>query len=181
MFKLNDKVVYPGHGVANVESIIKKKVVGNEIAFFKLAFIYKDMTILVPIHNLENTGVRHLSDEKTIDKALNELYNQPEKNVEQLDLSPSGWNKRNKEYQLQIQSGKVIEIAKIYRDLMHISLQKELSFGEKHLLSTIEELLVQEIVVVRKKEKSEVLRELRNPFKHFVVNKSDQSQQISSL
>jgi len=127
------------------------------------------MTILIPLHNLDGTGVRNLSDADTIQRALGILAKEPDKKISSLDLSPSGWNKRNKEYQLLIQSGSLDDIAKIYRDLIHISLQKDLSFGEKNLLQMTEELLAQEITTVRNIERAEFLQELRSPFKHLFV------------
>ncbi len=181
MFELNDKVVYPGHGVAIVESIQEKKVAGRPIKFFKMSFLYKDMTILVPIHSLESTGVRYLSDEKTIQRALNELFNSPEKSVENLDLTPSGWNRRNKDYQFRIQNGELADVAYIYRDLMHISATKDLSFGEKGLLQSTEELMAQEIMVVRGQDKADVLLELRAPFKSILATKGDQLGHTTSL
>ena len=170
MFNVNEKVFYPGQGVAVIESVIEKKVAGTSLSFFKLSFLYKEMTILLPIHNLTSSGVRHLSDEKTVARALDELFNDPEKKLETLDLTPSGWNKRNKDYQAKIEGGKLEEVAKIYRDIMHISKQKELSFGEKTLRSLVEELLAQEIMVVKKIERPDVLQELRNPFKQIVMS-----------
>ena len=58
----------------------------------------------------------------------------------------------------------MLDVASIYRDLMYISKQKELSFGEKNLLHSIEELMIQEIQVVRGVERESVIRELRKPF-----------------
>jgi CarD family transcriptional regulator len=168
MFKLNEKVVYPGHGVAFIESFVEKRIGQGTASFFKLKFLFKDMTILIPTDNLESNGVRKLSDEETIQRSLNELVVVPSKKIENLDLSPSGWNKRNKEYQARIQNGKLTEVAKIYRDLMLISFQKDLSFGEKNLLHMTEELLAQEILTVRNQDKSDVIQELRAPFKQFI-------------
>jgi len=181
MFKLNEKVVYPGHGVALVESIVEKEVAGDSLKFFKLRFLFKDMTVLVPLHNLASTGVRYPSDEKAIEKTLSDLIDPPKKRLENLDLSPSGWNKRNKEYQLLIQSGHLEEIARIYRDLMHISLQKDLSFGEKNLLQATEELLVQEITTVKNIERATLLQQLRSPFKQFFTANQDSPQQTTSV
>jgi CarD family transcriptional regulator len=167
MFNLNNKVIYPGHGVAVIDDIIEKRVAGNSIKFFKLNFMFKDMTILIPMHSLKHTGMRPLSDKECIDGVLNELYKEPSKKLEYLDFTPSGWNRRNKDYQLKIQSGKLFDIAQIYRDLMYIAQQKELSFGEKNLLQTAEELLIQEIQVVTEQSRDLVLQELQNPFKQL--------------
>ena len=171
-FKIKDKVFYPGHGVAVIESIDDKTVAGNVVSLYKLCFLSKEMTILVPVNNVVSIGVRNLSSTVAVDKALNELYKQPEQKVGGLDFTPSGWNKRNKEYQLKIQNGGLIDLAKIYRDLMFVAKHKELSFGERNLLNMTEDLIIQEVVIVKDKSREEVLREIRNPFREYLVDGS---------
>jgi CarD family transcriptional regulator len=168
MVNVHDKVVYPGHGVAEVEEVTEKLIGGNKVSFIKLVFLFKDMTILVPIYNLVTIGVRLPSTVAMVEVVFNELRKKPERKLDALDFTPSGWNKRHKEYQSRIQTGDIIEIAKIYRDLMHTSQQKDLSFGERTLLQTTEELLVQEIQVVRNSERELVVQELRIPFKQII-------------
>lgn len=165
MFRLNDKVIYPGHGVAVIEEIIEKAVAGKKINFFKLNFIFKEMTILIPIDGkCSAAGIRPLCCEEDIKCSLRELGTKPARTLDSFDFTPSSWNRRNKEYQLKIQGGDLLAIASIYRDLMYISKQKDLSFGEKNLLHSIEELMVQEIQIVRGSEKEAVIQELRKPF-----------------
>lgn len=167
MFKINDKVVYPGHGVANVESIAEKTVAGTVVMFLKLKFLFKDMNILVPVYNEDSIGLRYPSSEIIVQETIEELCKKPDKKLESIDFTPSGWNRRHKEYQLKILGGKLLDIAKIYRDLMYISLQKDLSFGERTLLQNIEDLLAQEIQVVKDSTREAVVQEIRSPFKHI--------------
>ena len=167
MFELKDKVVYPGHGVAVIDDIIEKIVSGTSIKFFKLNFLYKDMTILLPINNLKYSGARYVGDKKAVENAIKELYKLPEKKMAYFDFTPSGWNKRNKDYQNKIQSGELVEIAQIYRDLMFIAQHKELSFGEKKILQVVEELFIQEIQLITQQERSVVLEDLKRPFKQI--------------
>jgi len=167
MFKVKDKVVYPAHGVAVIESMELKLVAGTELQFFKLVFLYKDMSILVPLNGIESSRVRELSSKQEIENAMTELIRLPERKLESLDFTPSGWNRRHREYLLRIQNGSLLEISKIYRDLMHVSRQKELSFGEKTLLSTTEDLLSQEIHVVQNRERGEIVEELKACFRGF--------------
>lgn len=165
MFKLEDKVVYPGHGVAIIEDIIEKRVNDKNLKFFKLRFLYKDMTILVPLSSADSScSFRALSSKIDIDRAFCEIV-KPSKKLETLDFTPSSWNKRNKIYQLKLQSGNIIDIAAIYRDLMFTARYKDLSFGEKNLLQLAEELLLQEILEVKNLNKDTVIQELRRPFK----------------
>jgi CarD family transcriptional regulator len=180
MFELKDKVVYPGHGVAVIEEIIEKSVAGTSIKFFKLNFLFKDMTILLPVHNLSYSGVRFAGDKKTVELALNELYKLPAKKMEYFDFTPSGWNKRNKDYQNKIQSGTLIEIAQIYRDLMFIAQHKELSFGEKTILQVVEELFVQEIQLITNQDRPSIIDDLHNPFKQIFFGAEDPFAQDST-
>jgi CarD family transcriptional regulator len=168
MFKLNDKVIYPGHGVALIDQIVEKQVAGKTVSFIKLVFLFKDMTILVPTYNLEGVGVRVPCSIEEIGAVMGEIGKKPERRLESIDFTPSGWNRRNKDYQSRIQSGKLIEIAKIYRDLMYVAQQKDLSFGERTLLQVTEELITQEIQIVKNIDREMVMQELRSPFKQFM-------------
>ena len=168
MFKVSDKVFYPGHGVASIESIDEKIIAGTDVSFFKLQFLFKEMTILVPVKNTDAIGVRALSEVEEIVKSLNELYKQPKQKLNSLDFTPTGWNKRNKEYQQKIQRGSLADLSKVYRDLMFIAKQKDLSFGERNLLNITEDLIIQEIVTVRGQTRDEVIREIRGPFREYV-------------
>ncbi|MFA5074859.1 MAG: CarD family transcriptional regulator [Candidatus Babeliales bacterium] len=169
MFKLGDKIFYPGHGVALIEEATLKAVSNAQITFFKLKFLYKDMTIWVPVSNVQNLGIRFLSSKDDINNHIKELYNSTNKILRFVDFTPSGWNKRHKEYQLKIQKGKFTDLVYIYKDLMLIAQQKDLSFGEKGVLQTVEELLYQEIQSVTGKEKDFILSELHAPFKQFFI------------
>jgi len=132
MFQVNDRVFYPGHGVAIIEEVIEKFVTGKTLKFFKLKFLCKDMTILIPVNgNSDNMGIRLLNSIKGVDDALKVLFSAPKKVLNASDFTPSSWNKRNKDYQLKIQGGDLKDIVCIYKDLMYISKYKELSFGEK--------------------------------------------------
>lgn len=146
MFVLHDKVVYPGHGAAHISRIIEKKVMDVQTVFFELEFVNKDMTILIPVHSISSAGIRKLSSLDNI-KEIFKMLSEPSIKVH-TELNASNWNKRNKEYQCKIRTGNINEIGKIYRDLRHIAIHKELSFGEKNLLQLTEGLLVEEISLV---------------------------------
>lgn len=160
MFSVYDKVVYPGHGVAQIQRIIEKNVSGNTLAFYELTFLHKDVTVLVPTQNAEIVGIRPLSSKENIDDIFTILA-RPATRVVSSEFSTSNWNKRNKEYQLKLRTGSLKELSEIYRDLRFIATQKELSFGEKNLLQQTENLLVEEISLVQKSEYETTTARLR--------------------
>lgn len=144
MFSQGEKVVYPGHGVAVIHRVLERKIGGRSTKFYELTFLNKDMMILVPVENVESVGIRDVSSQKDIG-TLFKMFSVPLKpHNHEIALN---WNKRNKEYQGKIRTGRLQEICEIYRDLKNIELQKELSFGEKNLLQQTESLLVEEIAL----------------------------------
>lgn len=174
MFVLNDRVVYPGHGVAVISRIVEKQVAGMPVQFFQLTFLNKDMTILVPTRNVSSVGIRRLNSRENIDAIFKILAEPVDQQRIMPELIASNWNKRNKEYQYKLRSGDLREICRIYRDLNHIAKQKELSFGEKNLLQQTEHLLVEEISIVNKVDEDKAIEHLRSIFKapHVVPTSS---------
>ena len=161
MFTLNEKVVYPGHGVAKINSVVEKIVGGSTTKFFELSFFNKDMTILIPMSSSEVVGLRPLSSREKI-KVVIQILSEPIEIT--IDNSASNWNKRNKEYQSKLRSGNICDICRIYRDLKLISSQKELSFGEKNLLTKTEMLLAEEIAIVTDIGEEKTIEQLRSIF-----------------
>lgn len=160
MFCLQEKVVYPGHGVAQIERYVTKIVGGKEATFYELVFLNKDMTVLVPTDNAQSVGLRPLSSHECIQDVFTTLTT-PARRINHLEFSASNWNKRNKEYQSKLKMGDLRELSEMYRDLHYISTQKELSFGEKNLLSQIEGLLVEEISLVEQLGQEKTIEHLR--------------------
>lgn len=147
MYALNEKVVYPGHGVAQVNRIVKKTIAGLPAYFYELVFLHQDMTILVPVDTATSIGLRPLSTDERINSVFHFLA-EPQPAIVP-DALIINWNKRNKEYKEKLQTGDIAKISAIYRYLMLLGTQKDLSFGEKELLKQTELLLAEEIAEVR--------------------------------
>lgn len=170
MFSLNDMVVYPAFGVAKLTREVVKKIEKEEIFFYELNFINKDVKILIPKDNINSVGLRNLNDKEYIEDVLKGFfmaYSDSWLN----DISLTSWNRRTKDYQAKIRCGNMKDIAKIYRDLKNIEKNKILSFGEKAILNQVEELLCEEISIVYDKDISEVVMSIRN----FTINSLSRS------
>lgn len=173
MFSLNDKVVYPGYGVAVICKVFSRSIAGNQVTFFELKFQNKDMTVMVPKDRIEAVGIRPLSSACYINDLLTTIV-QPVKSSKSEQVG-SNWNKRNKEYQSKLSTGSLKDISEIYRDLKWISRSKELSFGEKNLLLKAEHLLAEEISAAQQVDEDRALQSLR---KLFPISGSMYSQQL---
>ena len=163
MFSLNQKVVYPGHGVAQVTKIFEKQFGAQKLLFFELCLLSTDMTVMVPMAKAFDVGIRALSSKESISAMLETLAT-PDRKLESLELTASNWNRRNKEYQNKLRTGSLKDISEIYRDLKYIACYKELSFGEKNLLSKTESLLVEEISASEDLDENKAVERLRSFF-----------------
>lgn len=160
MYGIGEKVVYPGHGVATIIRIIERKVGSKTISFYELKFVNKGMTVLIPTENAIAIGIRPLSSYQEVEGIIKNL-SLPAKKLKNDYGIASNWNRRYKEYQHRLRTGNLSEISEIYRELKDISLQKELSFGEKTLLQQTELLLAEEISAVQKLEEDKAVEYLR--------------------
>lgn len=164
MFLLNEKVIYPGYGVATINRLVDRLMLGKKTNFFELKFDNKEMTVLIPEERLESIGIRKLSTLSELSYMFEELSKFDVHDII-TEHNASTWNKRNKEYQSKLRSGKLIQISAIYKELQLIALDKELSFGERNLFNQIEFLLVEEIITVKQSEAAEDIKlKLRHPF-----------------
>ncbi|HNY64546.1 MAG TPA: CarD family transcriptional regulator [Deltaproteobacteria bacterium] len=150
MFKVGDIVVYPAHGVSEVEAIETREISGSTISFFILKVIDTEMTVMVPVTNVQNVGIRELIDNKGIERVMNILK---ERSV---SVDNQTWNRRYREYMEKIKSGSAFEIAEVLRDLNILKRGKELSFGERKMYDTAKNLLVNEVSTSKKISKKEV-------------------------
>lgn len=156
-FNVGDKAVYPAHGVGVIEAIEKKVISGTEQTFYIMRILQNGMTILIPKENVENVGLRQVISEKEV-KKIYEILGQK-------DLPRDNhqtWNRRYREYTEKLRTGSVYDIAEVLRGLFRLKRKKELSFGEKKILDTAQNLLVKEISVARNMREEHVQTELIN-------------------
>ena len=157
-FSVDDRVVYPAHGVGNVEAIQTRNVSGTEHKFYTIRIVETDMKIMVPVDQVETVGLRKVVDAKTVDKVYDILR---DRNIQ---VDTQTWNRRYREYTQKIKTGSVFEIAKVIRDLCVLKEDKELSFGERKMLDTAEGLLVKEISIAKSRSEDTVREELQALF-----------------
>jgi CarD family transcriptional regulator len=152
MFKVGDIVVYPAHGVAEVESVENREISGSTLPFFILKILDTQMTVMVPVANVKNVGIRELINKKGIDQVMDILKQRS------VHVDNQTWNRRYREYMEKIKSGSAFEIAEVLRDLNILKRGKELSFGERKMYDTARNLLVNEISISMKIDKKDAER-----------------------
>jgi len=138
-FEVGQKVVYPGHGVGQVQSIESKEIAGAQISFYMIRILESDVMVMVPTTKTDKVRPVATTDEV---KEVYSLLKDKKVVVEQ-----STWNRRYREYMEKVRTGSIFEIAEVLRDLCVIRADKVLSFGERKMLGLAKGLLVKELAI----------------------------------
>lgn len=143
MFRVGEKAVYPAHGVGEIVAVETREIMGRPIEVYILRVVDRDMTIIIPLSKSGEVGLRRLMAADEVDLVFQVLRQRKRVSDNQT------WNRRFREYSDKIRTGSAMEIARVFRDLYLLRAGKNLSYGEKRILSTALDLLSQEIAVVR--------------------------------
>ncbi len=158
VFNIGDLAVYPGHGVGRINAIERREVCDEIQEFYIMVILDSNITIMIPKNNTTNVGLRQLVNQKEI----KEVYKTLKKR--RVKLSHQTWNKRYKQFHDKIKRGSLFEVAEVFRDLNLISLNKELSFGERKMMETAKHLIVSELARDRDLPESEIEKEIHEIF-----------------
>ena len=140
-FRPDDYVVYPAHGVGQIISIEEQEVAGFKLELFVITFEKDKMTLRVPTHKATEIGMRSLSSPDVIAKAMTTLKGKAK-------VKRAMWSRRAQEYEQKINSGDLIAIAEVVRDLHRQDDQREQSYSERQLYEAALERLTREIAAV---------------------------------
>ncbi|MFC1848813.1 CarD family transcriptional regulator [candidate division CSSED10-310 bacterium] len=138
MFCIGDSVIYPTHGLAEVEAIEEKSVLGNRTHFYVLRVQNKDMSVLVPTGNEEKIGLRAIIKPEKVPDILEILKEKPSEQT-------AYWHQRYSENYQKMKTGSIFETAKVFRDLIIIKKEKKLSVKETRMMENAKELLTSEM------------------------------------
>jgi CarD family transcriptional regulator len=156
-FNVGDYAVYPAHGVGVIESIDKKVISGKTQTFYMMKILHNGMVIMIPKDNVGSVGLRQVISRDEV----NEIYRILKAKEAPRDNNQT-WNRRYRQYTEKIKTGSVFEIAEVLRVLFQLKRTKELSFGEKKILDTVQNLLVKEISIVKKQREEDTRKEMTN-------------------
>ncbi len=141
-FKTNEYVVYPTHGVGRIVGIENQEIAGHKLELFVISFEKDKMTLRVPTSKSVSAGMRKLSDEAILNKALETLKGRAR-------VKRTMWSRRAQEYEAKINSGDLIAIAEVVRDLYRSDNQPEQSYSERQLYEAALDRVVREISAVQ--------------------------------
>ena len=152
-FKTNEFVVYPAHGVGQILAIEDQEIAGAKLELFVINFMKDKMTLRVPTAKVANVGMRKLSEPALVKSALETLKGRAR-------IKRTMWSRRAQEYEAKINSGDIVAIAEVVRDLYRSESQPEQSYSERQLYEAALDRLSREIAVVQHVTETEAVKEI---------------------
>jgi CarD family transcriptional regulator len=142
-FKTNEFVVYPAHGVGRIIGIEEQEIAGMSLELFVINFEKEKLTLRVPTGKLATVGMRKLAGDDIVGKAMEVLKGRAR-------IKRTMWSRRAQEYVAKINSGDLISIAEVVRDLYRSEAQPEQSYSERQLYEDALDRMAREIAAVEK-------------------------------
>jgi len=152
-FSPNEYVVYPAHGVGQIVSIEEQEVAGFTLELFVISFEKDKMTLRVPTAKATEVGMRSLSSPDVVSKAMATLKGKAK-------VKRAMWSRRAQEYEQKINSGDLIAIAEVVRDLHRGDDQREQSYSERQLYEAALERLTRELAAVKDMDEAGAQRQV---------------------
>jgi CarD family transcriptional regulator len=152
-FKTNEYIVYPAHGVGQITSIEEQEVAGYKLELFVINFIKDKMTLRVPTAKIASVGMRKLAEPVMVKRALETLKGRAR-------IKRTMWSRRAQEYEAKINSGDIVAIAEVVRDLFRSDSQPEQSYSERQLYEAALDRLSREIAAVQRITETEAIKEI---------------------
>lgn len=140
MFSVGDRIAHPMHGAGVIDGIEERRINGVTKQYYMFRVPSGGMTVMIPVDNCEEIGVRPIITAEQADAVLRLL---PELTV---DMTQN-WNRRYRENMQRIKSGDLIEVARVIKGLMARDFEKGLSTGERKMLKSAKQILISEIVL----------------------------------
>jgi len=164
-FEVGDKVIYPNHGLGVVQRIETKTILGTTCDFYQLRMIANDTTVLVPVENADNVGLRKAVGDEEVDRLFNLLSDG------KIDTHQN-WKGRFKDNSDRMRTGSIFDVVEVLKSLTYLARQKNLSFREKRMLDRAKFLVVSEIAEVTHDETPKVEEKVERALDRCFVTKN---------
>jgi CarD family transcriptional regulator len=152
-FKTSEFIVYPSHGVGQILAIEEQEVAGAKLELFVINFVKDKMTLRVPTAKIASVGMRKLAEGPLVKRALETLKGRAR-------IKRTMWSRRAQEYEAKINSGDIVAIAEVVRDLYRSETQPEQSYSERQLYEAALDRLAREISAVQRITETEAIKEI---------------------
>ncbi|MGE4372239.1 MAG: CarD family transcriptional regulator [Xanthobacter sp.] len=150
-FKTGEHIVYPSHGVGRIMAIEEQEVAGFKLELFVISFEKDKMTLRVPLPKIASVGMRKLSETNIVEKSLETLQGRAR-------VKRTMWSRRAQEYEAKINSGDLVSISEVVRDLYRSDTQPEQSYSERQLYEAALDRMARELSAVQNLTETEAIK-----------------------
>ena len=154
-FSTGDYVVYPAHGVGQIDGIETQTISGMEIKLYNISFEKDRMRLKVPVMKAGNAGLRKLCTEDRLKDAIKTLKGKAK-------IRRTMWSRRAQEYEMKINSGDPVAIAEVLRDLKRDNEESEQSYSERQIYQSALERLAREVAAIEKISETKATEQLED-------------------
>ena len=152
-FRTGESIVYPAHGVGKIVDIYEQEVAGMKLELFVITFEKDKMTLRVPVAKAASVGMRKLANAETVAKAFDTVRGRAR-------VKRTMWSRRAQEYEAKINSGDLIAISEVVRDLYRSQAQPEPSYSERQLYEQAIDRMSREVAAVEKLSEAEAVTKI---------------------
>ena len=152
-FRPGDHIVYPAHGVGRVMGVEKQSVAGVDLDVFVISFEQDKMTLRVPTTKAKSCGMRPLASGEVVDQAMKTLQGRAR-------IKRTMWSRRAQEYEAKINSGDLVSIAEVVRDLFRPDDAPEQSYSERQIFEAASTRLARELGAMEQIDERAALEKL---------------------
>ncbi len=154
-FKVGELVVYPAHGVGKITNVEEQEIAGIKLELYIVDFEKEKLRLKVPTNRAEQKGMRHLADRTMIEQAMKVIRGRAR-------IKRTMWSRRAQEYDAKINSGDMIAVSEVIRDLYRSDRQPEQSYSERQLFEQALARFARELAAVRKVDEDQCIKELED-------------------
>ncbi|MBE5104666.1 transcription factor YdeB [Bacillus thuringiensis] len=159
LFQIGDKIVYPMHGAGIIEAIEEKEILGTTRQYCVIRIISKDMQVMLPMDQLQKSGIRYIVDKGTLNDILLEFQHG------ESDLSLS-WKQRYTMNMEKMKNGNLQDSAEVVRDLLRRNKERALNASEKQMLDNARKMMISEVALVQNVSEHQATEFLQDTINH---------------
>jgi len=160
-YKIKDYVVYPKHGVGQINEFKKINIGGIDVETYVIKFEKDKANGMVPVN--KQSHLRPLATINQVNKCISILKSKPK-------IKRSMWSRRAQEYEAKISSGKIYELAEVVRDLNKgDDLMVDQSYSERQLFEKAYERILSEFQIVLNVSLEDTQKKLDKALKRNLV------------
>jgi CarD family transcriptional regulator len=165
VFSPEQFVVYPAQGVGRIERVEHQQIGGQSVEFYIIRIFTNNVTVMLPVRNIETVGLRGLCTPTEAHSVLASLRSRNGLT----GYAGQNWNRRYREYSERLKSPSLLDVGYVLKELLFISGEKELSFGERRLLDQAMGLITSELSHVLRRDAQDLKAEIEGYYADVLI------------